>query len=139
MLGSNSERPYILPCVVKSSFKTNHIETPVYLLTYVNWLSPFKSEISELKPGGVGDLVFYFKSCKTTKLFSSRRNWDSPNPSPAGEYARPPLVPGGGAHSLWLERGWESPNSDEGTYTEVLCIYVYVLYVKDLLCISWTQ
>jgi hypothetical protein len=23
----------------------------------------------------------------------------------------------------WQERGWESPNSDEGTYTVVLCIY----------------
>ncbi len=38
-------------------------------------------------------------------FFSSRRNWDSPDPSPAGECASPPplLVPGGGAHSLARE------------------------------------
>jgi hypothetical protein len=36
----------------------------------------------------------------------------------------PLLVPGGGAHSLAKE-GWESLNSDEGTYTVVLCINMY--------------
>jgi hypothetical protein len=38
------------------------------------------------------------------------------------------LVPGGGAHPLARE-GWESPNSDEGTYTPaaaVLFIYIYI-------------
>ncbi len=68
------------------------------------------------------------QSRQSAKLFSSRRNWDSPNSSPAGEYARPPLVPGGGAHSLWLERRWKSPNSDEGTYTVTLCIYMYIMW-----------
>ncbi len=34
-------------------------------------------------------------------FFSSRRNWDSPNPSPAGECVPPPFGSGGGAaHSL---------------------------------------
>ncbi len=35
-------------------------------------------------------------------FFSSRPNWDSPTPSPAGECVPPPLVPleGGGGHSL---------------------------------------
>jgi hypothetical protein len=37
---------------------------------------------------------------RVLSFFSSRRNWDFPNPLPAGEYASPPLVPGGGAHSL---------------------------------------
>jgi hypothetical protein len=60
------------------------------------------------------------------RYFSSRRNWDSPNPSPAGECALPPLWYRGEGHTRWRERGWESPNSDEGTYTVVLCI-VYVL------------
>jgi len=32
--------------------------------------------------------------------FSSRRNWDSPNPSPAGECTPPPWSIGGRAHSL---------------------------------------
>ncbi len=38
-------------------------------------------------------------------FFFSRRNWDSPNPSPAGECAPPPPppVPRGGAHSLARE------------------------------------
>ncbi len=35
------------------------------------------------------------QSRQSAKLFSSRRNWDSPNPSPAGECAPSPLVPGG--------------------------------------------
>ncbi len=38
-------------------------------------------------------------------FFSSRRNWDSPNPSPVGECAPPPVL-GGGAHSLARKRGW---------------------------------
>ncbi len=33
-------------------------------------------------------------------------------------------VPGEG-HTRWPERGWESPNSDEGTYAVVLFIYTY--------------
>jgi hypothetical protein len=38
---------------------------------------------------------------RVLNFFSSRRNWDSPTPSPAGECAPPlhPLVPGG-EHSL---------------------------------------
>jgi|LakMenE01Jun11ns_1017448.scaffolds.fasta_scaffold8280754_2 hypothetical protein len=44
-----------------------------------------------------------------------------------------PPVLGGGAHSLardkeddfGRERGWESPNSDEGTYTLLLFMYTY--------------
>ncbi len=55
-------------------------------------------------------------------FFSSRWNWDSPNPSPAGDCA-PPFW--GEGHTGWRERGWESPNSDEGTYTVVLFIYTY--------------
>ncbi len=65
-------------------------------------------------------------------FFSSRRNWDSPNPSPAGDCAPPPVL-GGGAHSL----GWESPNSDEGTYTVVLFIYSY--FVVGSLASHWLQ
>ncbi len=52
------------------------------------------------------------------------RNWNSPNPSPAGECVPPPPVLGGG-HTRWRERGWESPNSGEGTYTVVLFILTY--------------
>jgi hypothetical protein len=64
------------------------------------------------------------QSRQSAKFFSSRRNWDSPNPSPAGECA-PPRFWGEG-HTRWRERGWESPNSDEGTYTVALFIYSIV-------------
>ncbi len=58
-------------------------------------------------------------------LFSSRQNWDSPNPSPADEFAPPPLWFRGEGNTRWRERGWGSPNSDEGTYAVVLYIYMY--------------
>jgi hypothetical protein len=69
---------------------------------------------------------------QSAKLFSSRRNWDSPNPSPAGECAPPPWF--GGRGILAGERGgWESPNSDKGTYNVVLFINTYfVLYITSL-------
>jgi hypothetical protein len=62
---------------------------------------------------------------RVLSFFSSRRNWGSPNPSPADECAPPP--PGSGWRGTFAgERGgWESPNSDEGTYTVVLFIYTY--------------
>jgi hypothetical protein len=52
-----------------------------------------------------------------------------PTPHPQASMPLPPLVLEGGAHSLAIE-GWESPDSDEGTYTVVLFIYVLcVTYV----------
>ncbi len=54
-------------------------------------------------------------------LFSSRRYWDSSNPSPPRECALPLWFRGVG-HTYWRDRGagdWESPNSDEWTYTVV--------------------
>jgi hypothetical protein len=50
-------------------------------------------------------LYRYPQSTQSAKLFSIRRNWDSPSPSPAGE-----CVPGGGTHTLAGE-GVEGPNS----------------------------
>jgi hypothetical protein len=44
--------------------------------------------------------------------------WGGPPPPP------PPFGPWGGHTRLRL-RGWGSPNSDEGTYTVVLCICKY--------------
>jgi hypothetical protein len=58
--------------------------------------------------------------------------WDSPNPSPAGEFAPPPLVPGGRAHSLAKEGVGES-QFDEGTYTVVLFICMYFADVEMVL------
>ncbi len=54
---------------------------------------------------------------------SSRPNWDSPNPSPAGKCA--PLPPrSGGRGTLTGERGWESPNSRGDIHCGTLYIYV---------------
>jgi hypothetical protein len=66
--------------------------------------------------------MVHTQSRQSAKLFSSRRNWDSPNPSPFGS--------GGERHTRWRERGWESPNSDEETYTVVLCKYMYFVVIK---------
>ncbi len=60
----------------------------------------------------------------SAKLFSSRLNWDSPNPSPENA---PSLWFRGKGPTRWRERGWESPNSDEGTSTVVFCKYMYFL------------
>jgi hypothetical protein len=57
---------------------------------------------------------------RVLSFFSSRRNWDSPKPSAEGECG-PPLWYRGEGHTRWRE----SPNSDEGTYTAVLCKYMY--------------
>jgi hypothetical protein len=71
-------------------------------------------------------------------FFSSRRNWDSPNPHPQGSVPHPPWIRGEG-HTRLRERGWESPNSDEGTYTVVLYTYIYVLlwWIMSSPCMSW--
>ncbi len=42
---------------------------------------------------------------RVLSLFSSRRNWNSPNPSPAGECAPPPFPPVWGEGTLAGERG----------------------------------
>ncbi len=63
----------------------------------------------------------YHSVSRVLSFFSSSRDWDSPNPSPAGECASPPFGSGG--------RGTlagESPNSNEGTYTVVLSMYFVV-------------
>jgi hypothetical protein len=44
------------------------------------------------------------QSRQSASFFSSRRNWDSPNPSPAGECA-PSLWFRGEGHTFWRERG----------------------------------
>jgi hypothetical protein len=72
--------------------------------------------------GGAGHRVG-----RVLSFFSSRRNWDFPNPSPEGECPSSPLPPvlGRGAHSLAREGLGEY--SDEGTYTVVLFISTYLV------------
>ncbi len=70
--------------------------------------------IGLLGAGGEGGEGDYHIVGRVLSFFSSRRNWDSSNPSPAGECVPPPV---------W---GEESPNSDEGTYTVV---FIYSFFV----------
>jgi hypothetical protein len=49
---------------------------------------------------------------KRPQCMSPRRNWDSPTPSLASEYAPPPEQKGGG-HTRLRVWGWGSPNSDD--------------------------
>ncbi len=82
----------------------------------------------------------YHRVGRVLSFFSSRRNWDSRNPSPAGECAPPPPFGSGGrAQSLARERGWESPNSDEGTYNVVLYIYVLVEKMAPTMQREWWE
>jgi hypothetical protein len=46
-------------------------------------------------------------------------------PTPLLQASVPPPRFWGEGHTRWRERGWESANSDEGTYTVVLFIYTY--------------
>jgi hypothetical protein len=55
---------------------------------------------------------------RVLSLFFSRWSWDPPYHSLTRRQVCPPLVPGGGAHSLAGRGG--GPNSNEGTYTVVL-------------------
>ena len=60
---------------------------------------------------------------------SPRRNWDSPNPSPASECALPP-GPTGGEHTRLRLRGWGRPNCDDWRKSLALCLLCEV----SLLC-----
>jgi hypothetical protein len=57
-------------------------------------------------------------------------------PHPLTRECAPPLWYRGEGHTRWRERGWQSPNFDEWTYTVVLYIYVYfvVLVPLDTIC-----
>jgi hypothetical protein len=73
------------------------------------------------------DSVSLPQSRQSAKLFSSRRNLGLPQPLTRRRVCPPPtLVPGGGAHSLARE-GVGNSQFRRGTYTVVLCIYVYFL------------
>ncbi len=76
--------------------------------------------------GGQQVVGKYNRVGRVLSYFSSRRNWNSPTPSPVGECAPPPptLVPRGGTLAGG-RGGWGSPNSDEGKYTLVLYIHMY--------------
>jgi hypothetical protein len=64
------------------------------------------------------------QSRQSAKLFSSRRNWDSPNPSLAGDCASPPFG-SGGRGTLAGERGAGESQFRRG---DIHCgtLYIYV-------------
>jgi hypothetical protein len=63
---------------------------------------------------------------QSAKLFLQSSELGLPQPL-TRKRACPPPPPRfwGDGHTRWRERGWESPYSDEGTYTVLLCIYTY--------------
>jgi hypothetical protein len=62
---------------------------------------------------------------QSAKLFLQSSKLGHPQPLTCRRVCpRPPLVLGGGEHSL-ARGGLESPNSDEGTYIVLLFIYAY--------------
>ncbi len=61
---------------------------------------------------------------RVLSFFSSRRNWDFPNPSPAGECAPSPRLSGGGAHSLAGQGLGESQFRRGDIHCGTLYIYV---------------
>ncbi len=79
------------------------------------------------------------QSMQSAHLFSSRRNWDSPNPSPAGECAPFPFGSGGRGTLAGELGGGRVPNSDEGTYIVVLCKYTYFVACAFGLWRKWDE
>ncbi len=57
-------------------------------------------------------------------FFTSHLNWDSPTPSPGGEYVPSPFGSGGGGHNRMLERGWGSQFGRGDRHCGTLGIYV---------------
>jgi hypothetical protein len=71
------------------------------------------------------------QSRQSAKLFLKSSELGLPQPLARRRVCHPPpLWFRGEGHTRWRERGWESPNSDEGTYTVVLCKYSYLVLVS---------
>jgi hypothetical protein len=62
---------------------------------------------------------------QSAKLFLQSSELGLPQPLTPRRVVPPPPGSGGEGHTRWRERGWESPNCDEDTYTVVLFIYTY--------------
>jgi hypothetical protein len=82
------------------------------------------------------DSVLSQRVGRVLSFFSSRRNWDSPNPSPAGECAPPPVLGGGAPRgTLACEKGvGRVPVPTRGhtlsysLYIRTLWSFMHVLY-----------
>jgi hypothetical protein len=73
----------------------------------------------------------YHRVGRVLSFFSSRQNWDSPNPSPAGECALPPRFGSGGRGTLPGERRGGESQFQRGDihcgnlYTHFLMFFLY--------------
>jgi hypothetical protein len=126
----------------------NNVKCPVYIYVvvlvpheplYLNFKlsSGQQSHFSDIwwACGLCGALMFLLEPStkyvhlKSTIVYALHRNWDSPpTPHPQASVPPPPCFWGEG-NTRWRERGWESPNSDEGH------TLWYSLYVRTL----WSQ
>jgi hypothetical protein len=69
------------------------------------------------------------QSRQNAKLFLQSSILGLPQPHTRRRVCPPPLWYRGEGHTRWRERGWESPNSDEVTYT-VQCAWYSVSTVR---------
>jgi hypothetical protein len=70
---------------------------------------------------------------RVLSFFSSRRNWDSPNPSPAGEYAPPPFGTGGRGTLAGERGGGRVPIATRG-HTLWYSLYTYFVPEMEVSC-----
>ncbi len=79
----------------------------------------------------LADKWFYTQSSQSAKLFSNRRNWDSPTPHPQANVPPSPFGPGGGAHITGERGGGRVSIPTRGhTLCMVLCKYMYFVVKK---------
>ncbi len=73
------------------------------------------------------DIHYVYPRSQSTYIYRApqcmfpRRNWASPNPSPASKCALPPTKRWGG-HTRRRLKGWGSPNSDDWRKSLALCL-----------------
>jgi hypothetical protein len=98
-------------------------------------------QLLHFRVGAVLDNSSSHRVCRVVSFSSSRRELGLPQPLTRRQACPPPRFWGEG-HTCWRERGWESPNSDEGTYIVVLFIYIqirtlWVLFLNNPTLLSY--
>jgi hypothetical protein len=80
------------------------------------------------------------QSRQSAKPFLQSSELGLPQPLTRRRVCTLPFGSGGEGHTRWQERGWESPYSNDGTYTVVLFIYKYfVVDTVDTVGIATSQ
>jgi hypothetical protein len=115
-----------------SGFESRHLLNSKWrhAKEWPNTLKPSKQKINlGFWRTGMMDTWIY-RAGRVLSFFSSRRNWDYPNPSPAGECAPPPLVLGGRG-TLAGERGVGRVRRGD-IHCGTLYIYVLCACITDI-------